>query len=58
MRRERLDKLKKIRKEMFYLMAYSTHFYIWLHGIRHMVMDHRYNEKKPAAATVGAILSD
>ena len=28
------------RKEMFYLTMHSTHFYLRLYGIRHMVKDH------------------
>ena len=28
------------RKEMFYLMTHSTHFYLQLYGVRHMVKDH------------------
>ena len=31
------------RKEMFYLMIYSTHFY--LYGIGHMVKDHSESER-------------
>ena len=33
------------RKEMFYLMTHSTHFYLWLYGVRHMVKDHSDSEK-------------
>ena len=31
--------LKQGRKEMFYLMAHSTHLYLRLYGVRHMVKD-------------------
>ena len=33
------------RKEMFYLMTHSTHFYLRLYGIRHMVKDHSDSER-------------
>ena len=33
------------RKEMFYLTTHSTHFYLRLYGIRHMVKDHSDSEK-------------
>ena len=33
------------RKEMFYLMTHSTHFYLRLYGVRHMVKDHSDSEK-------------
>ena len=29
-----------LRKEIFYLMTHSTHFYLRLYGVRHMVKDH------------------
>ena len=32
-------------KEMFYLMTHSTHFYLRLYGVRHMVKDHSDSEK-------------
>ena len=31
----------KGRKEMFYLTTHSTHFYLWLYGVRHMVTEGR-----------------
>ena len=31
-------------KEMFYLTTHSTHFILWLYGIRHMVKDHSDSE--------------
>ena len=37
--------LKEGRKEMFYLMTHSTHFYLRLYGIRHMVKDHSDSER-------------
>ena len=33
------------RKEMFYLTTHSTHFYLRLYGVRHMVKDHSDSEK-------------
>ena len=30
---------------MFYLMMHSTHFYLRLYGVRHMVKDHSDSEK-------------
>ena len=30
---------------MFYLTTYSTHFYLRLYGVRHMVKDHSDSEK-------------
>ena len=33
------------RQEMFYLTTHSTHFYLRLYGIRHMVKDHSDSEK-------------
>ena len=33
------------RKEMFYLTTLSTHFYLRLYGVRHMVKDHSGSEK-------------
>ena len=37
---------KEGRKEgMFYLTTHSTHFYLRLHGVRHMVKDHSDSEK-------------
>ena len=30
---------------MFYLTVLSTHFYLRLYGIEHMVNDHRYSER-------------
>ena len=35
----------KGRKEMFYLTMHSTHFILWLYGIRHMVKDHSDSER-------------
>ena len=32
------------RKEMFYLTTHSTHFYLRLYGVRHMVKDHSDSE--------------
>ena len=34
-----------IRKEMFYLTTHSTHFYLRLYGVRHMVKDHSDSER-------------
>ena len=36
---------KEGRKEMFYLTTHSTHFYLRLYGIRHMVKDHSDSEE-------------
>ena len=36
---------KEGRKEMFYLTTHSTHFYLRLYGVRHMVKDHSDSEK-------------
>ena len=33
------------KKDMFYLTMHSTHFYLQLYGIRHMVKDHSDNER-------------
>ena len=33
------------RKEMFYLTTHSTHFFLRLNGVRHMVKDHSDSEK-------------
>ena len=33
------------RKEMFYLTTHSTHFYLRLSGVRHMVKDHSDGER-------------
>ena len=30
---------------MFYLTTHSTHFYLWLYGVTHMVMDHSDSER-------------
>ena len=32
-------------REMFYLTMHSTHFYLRLYGVRHMVKDHSDSEK-------------
>ena len=42
---------------MFYLMTHSTHFYLRLYGITHMVKDHSDSDRKPAVTT-WATLSD
>ena len=34
------------RKEMFYLTTHSTHFYLRLYGVVHMVKDHSDSERK------------
>ena len=44
-------------REMFYLTTHSTHFYLRLYGVGHMVKYHSDSERKPAAAT-WATLSD
>ena len=44
--------LQEGKKKMFYLTTHSMHLY--LHGIRHMVKDHSYSERKPAAVTTWA----
>ena len=36
---------KEGRNEMFYLTTHSTHFYLLLYGVRHMVKDHSDSEK-------------
>ena len=36
----------KERKEMFYLTMHSTHFYLRLYGVRHIVKDHFDSEKR------------
>ena len=33
------------REKMFYLTTHSTHFYLRLYGVRHMVKDHSDSEK-------------
>ena len=30
---------------MFYLTMHSTHFYLWLYGVGHMVKDHSDSER-------------
>ena len=47
-------------KEMFYLTKYSTHFiYSYMASmIKHIVSDHSDCERKPAAATTWATLSN
>ena len=37
---------KEGRKEMFYLTTHSTHFYLRLYGIKHMVKDHSDSERR------------
>ena len=32
-------------REVFYLTTHSTHFYIRLYGVRHMVKDHSDSER-------------
>ena len=34
------SRLEEGRKEILYLTTHSTHFYIWLYGVGHMVNDH------------------
>ena len=42
-----------------YLMIHSTHFYLRLYGVGHMVSDHSdRRERKPAAAIKWATLLD
>ena len=36
---------KEGRKEMFYLTTHSTHFYLQLYGVGHMVKDHSDSER-------------
>ena len=43
------------RKEMPYLMTHSTHFYLWLYGIRHMVKDHSDSEKEKPLPSHGLL---
>ena len=42
--KERKEKERKKERDreriMFYLMIHSTHFYLQLYGVRHMVKDH------------------
>ena len=52
-----MNECKMFYKEMFYLMIHSTHFYLRLYGVGHMVKDHSDSERKPAATT-WATLSD
>ena len=33
------------KREMLYLTTHSTHFYLRLYGVRHMVKDHSDSEK-------------
>ena len=33
-------------RQMFYLTTHSTHFYLRLYGVRHMVKDHSDSEKE------------
>ena len=33
-------------REMFYLTTHSTHFYLRLYGVRHMVKDHSDSERE------------
>ena len=33
-------------------------FYLWLYGIEHVLNDHSDNERKPAAGTTWAVLSN
>ena len=44
------------KKEMFYLTTHSTHCYLWLYGVRHMVKDHSDSERKSTAASTWATL--
>ena len=37
--------LSEREREMFYLTTHSTHFYVGLYGVRHMVKDHSDSEK-------------
>ena len=47
-----------IQKEENYLFnATLNTFYLWLYGIRHMVMDHSDSERKHEAAVTWATLS-
>ena len=41
----RSSSVKRNKKEMFYLTTHSTHFYLRLYGVRHMVKDHSDSEK-------------
>ena len=36
----------KGRKNMFYLMMDSTHYYLWLCSVRHMIKDHRLKQAR------------
>ena len=36
---------KEREREMFYLTMHSTHFILWLYGVRYMVKDHSDSEK-------------
>ena len=36
---------KEGRNEMFYLTMHSTHFYLWLYGVGHMVKYHSDSER-------------
>ena len=48
---------KEGRKEMFYLMTHSTHFYLWFYGIGHMVKDHSVREETCCCCYMGYSLS-
>ena len=43
---------------MFYLMTHSTHFLIYGYMVSDMVKDHSESERKPAATTTWATLSN
>ena len=40
-----IEREREREREMFYLMTHSTHFYLRLYGVRHMVKDHSDSEK-------------
>ena len=48
----------KERRKMFYLTTHSTHFYLWLYGIRHMVKDHSDSERKERRKEGNVLFND
>ena len=50
----RMEGRKEGRKEIFYLMMHSTHFYLRLSGIRHMIKDQLDSERgnQPPSDTI------
>ena len=42
-------------KEIFYLTTHSTHFYLQLYGIRHMVKNHSDSERENTLLSHGLL---